>query len=310
MIKLLPILCLLNLLFLPAISSARADITPPGQARQASPTATNDNENDLTTGAKNWKPNLEDYRQAKEEEKQERLQNMAYTLIDNRISLLEALKDRVQAMTRIEEQERIRISSDIDEAILKLEELRTQINNETQLQNTKQLVKSIFNDIRVYTLTAPKNLGESLVAHGMYILGRLQAIQRQLEQTLNQNKNAGKDTTQLEPLMTQIQNQLALAQEQLTIADEKFKSMTPANTQTVKASRDAGKEALRQAKEALKQAHRLLKQIREELKTLSGTTSPTPEESPLVSPSPTLSPEISPTLSPTLSPTPEESPTT
>jgi chromosome segregation ATPase len=181
--------------------------------------------------------------------------------------------------------------------------------NQGDIQKLKNEIQSLFKN-QVYAVVVPKELGQALTANGMYILGRLQAIQRQLEQTLNQNKNAGKDTTSLQTLITQINDQLKIAQEQLAIADAKFKAMNPANTEEAKAARDEGKAAFRLAKDALKEAHRLLVQLRAELRLMTGTTSPSPS----ASISPVLSPSISPVISPsptsipTLSPSPSPSP--
>jgi len=262
----------------------------------SSSSSSNGADEDLDHGAKNWKDKVQEFKDAKESQRIERLKELGAMLIENRISLLNNLKTRIQNMNRLTDAEKTALILDIDTNIADLNTLKTKIAADTDLVTLKADVKSIFEKFRIYMVAAPKGLGETLASQGQYILGRLQAIQRQMEQVMNQNKNQGKDTTQLEQLMTQVTNQLQTAEDQLAIAEEKFKSMTPANTDAAKTAREEGKAAMKKAKDALKEAHRILKQISEQLKTM-GATSP----SPLTSVSPTILPSATPTPSPSAS---------
>ena len=250
-------------------------------------------DNDLNHGAKNWKEELQQAKQAKEAEKLEKYKNLAQTLIQNRITLLENLRARIQENSNISQEKITELLADIDQAIVNLNNLKAEVQNASDLTALKEKIKLIFRNHLIYSVVAPRNLGQGLAAQGQYIMGRLQAIQRQMEQIINQNKNQGKDMTQLEQLMIQVTNQLQIAKDQLAIAEEKFKSMTPANTDTAKTARQEGKEAMRKAKEALKEAHRIMKQISEQLRIM-GSTSPSSTTS--------ISPSISPSATPTPSP--------
>ena len=288
-------------LTLPTTISARSSATPPGQARQASPTVSVTNGNqDLTHGVKNWKDKLKEYQEAAQERRLEHLKSLGETLIENRIQLLEKLKSRIQSSENIPDATIQPLVADIDKTIADLQALASEISNATNLDSLKDLVKSIFQNFQVYSVVAPRDLGQSLTAQGMYILGRLEAIQRQLQQILDQKKNEGKDVSSLQTLIDQVTAKLDDAKAQLAIADEKFKSMTPANTEAAKAAREEGKAAMQTAKQDLKDAHTLLKQIFNALKAMVSSPSPSVSVSPTASP--TSSPAISP--SPTISPTP------
>jgi len=297
MTRLLAIIIFLTLIISPVNLLARNEDAPGQQKKSPSPvvSVSNDNNQNLSQGTKNWHAQYEEYKNAGQEKKQENLQALGSILVNNRLALLNNLRQILQNMTNISEETRTSLLKEIDQAIQAMNTVQSNIANQGDIQKLRNEIQSMFRN-QVYAVVAPKELGEALTAKGMYILGRLQAIQRQLEQTLNQNKNAGKDTANLETLMTQIQNQLKIAQDQLAIADAKFKSMNPANTEEAKAARDEGKAAFRKAKDALKEAHRLLVQMREQLRLMAGVTSPSPSASisPLVSPSATASP--SPTI--------------
>ena len=261
----------------------------PSVAIVTSASASND---DLNQGAKNWKEKLSEFKAAKEAEKIARLKELGAMLIENRLSLLNNLKTRIQNMNRLTDAEKTALILDIDTNIADLNTLKTKIAADTDLATLKADIKSIFEKFRVYMVVAPRNLGQSLTTQGMYILGRLEAIERQLQTMLEQNKNAGKDVSSLQSLMDQITAKLADAKTQLAIAEEKFKSMTPANTEAAKTARDAGKAAMKKAKEALKETHRIMKQISEQLRIM-GSTSPSPSISPSVTTTPTPSPSAS-----------------
>ena len=299
--KILLLIGLIAVLAIPAAAIGRSENSqgqnsPKSSSSVAIATSASAGDNDLDQGAKNWQEKLSEFKAAKEAEKIARLKELGAMLIENRLSLLNNLKTRIQNMNRLTDAEKTALISDIDTNIADLNTLKTKIAADTDLATLKADIKSIFEKFRIYMVAAPKGLGEALASQGQYILGRLQAIQRQMEQITNQNKNQGKDTTQLEQLMTQVTNQLQTAKDQLAIAEEKFKSMTPANTDAAKTAREEGKAAMKKAKEALKEAHRLLKQISEQLKTMGATSPP-----PLTSVSPTILPSATPTPSPSAS---------
>ncbi len=266
--------------------------SPKSSSSVAIVTSASASNDDLNQGAKNWKEKLSEFKAAKEAEKIARLKELGAMLIENRLSLLNNLKTRIQNMNRLTDAEKTALILDIDTNIADLNTLKTKIAADTDLATLKADIKSIFEKFRIYMVAAPKGLGEALASQGQYILGRLQAIQRQLQTMLEQNKNAGKDVSSLQSLMDQITAKLADAKTQLAIAEEKFKSMTPANTDAAKTARDAGKAAMKKAKEALKETHRIMKQISEQLRIM-GSTSPSPSISPSVTTTPTPSPSAS-----------------
>jgi len=266
--------------------------SPKSSSSVAIVTSASASNDDLNQGAKNWKEKLSEFKAAKEAEKIARLKELGAMLIENRLSLLNNLKTRIQNMNRLTDAEKTALILDIDTNIADLNTLKTKIAADTDLAILKADIKSIFEKFRIYMVAAPKGLGEALASQGQYILGRLQAIQRQLQTMLEQNKNAGKDVSSLQSLMDQITAKLADAKTQLAIAEEKFKSMTPANTDAAKTARDAGKAAMKKAKEALKETHRIMKQISEQLRIM-GSTSPSPSISPSVTTTPTPSPSAS-----------------
>jgi len=293
------IITLSALIVLPTLATAKSTnaANPNGQPSAVNPTASSGSD-DLNQGAKNWKDKLSEFKEAKEADKIARLKELGVMLIENRISLLAKLKTRIQGMESLTAEEKNKLTSDIDTNIADLNTLKTKIAADTDLATLKADIKSIFEKFRVYMVVAPRNLGQSSTKQGMYILGRLEAIERQLQTMLDQNKNAGKDTSSIQLLIDQVNAKLADAKTQLAIAEEKFKLMTPANTEAAKTARDAGKAAMKQAKQDLKDAHSLLKQISEKLKAMSFAS---PSSSTLISPA------ISPSATATPTPTPSAS---
>jgi hypothetical protein len=301
--RLLATIFLLTLIALPLNLLAKNEDAPGLQKKSPSPTVSASSIPDVDHGAQNWHQKYNQYKAAAQANRNQRLQELAKIFIDNRIQLLTNLRERIQTMTNLDNQTKTKLLADIDKAITDLQAIQNQVNNEGDLQNLRERVRSIFSNFHVYSVTAPQDLGESLVGQGMYILGRLEAIQKQLQTMLTQNKNAGKDTSSIQSLMDQVNTKLDDAKAQLAIAEEKFKSMTPANTDEAKASRDEGKTAFKQAKDDLKEAHNLLKEIFNALKEMTATSpTPTSSISPSVSPSVSSSPVASPSPSASVSP--------
>ncbi len=305
MIKKILFTLVLGGLILPLAASAKSTnaANPNGQPAATSSIAISPSADiDLNSGSKNWKDKLSIAKAAREAEKLARFQEFGAMLIENRIGLLNKLKVRIQEKTNIDNNTKTQIIADIDKAIADLNTLKAKIAADTDLNTVKTDIRSIFESFKIYSVVAPRGLGESLAAQGQYILGRLEAIQRQLQTMLEQNKNKGKDVSSLQPLMDQITAKLNDAKAQLTIAEEKFKQMTPANTDAAKTAREEGKTAMKKAKDALKEAHRIMKQMNEQLRTMNSSSA-----SPSTSSSPTTSPSISPSASPSIVPSPSAS---
>lgn len=259
--------------------------------------STNNND-DLNRNHHDWQQEVENFKNAQVNERETKLKDIANTVIENRISLLTNLKSLILSNTNISQEIQQNLVKDIDTTISQLQDLKSNLTSMSDLNSIKDNIRSIFETYRVYSVVAPRDLGQSLVAQGNYILGRLQALQRNLQTMIEQKKNEGKDITSLNSLVTQFDSQIQIAKEQLAIADTKFKSMTPANTEAAKTAREEGKAAFKKAKDALKEAHNILKEISNQLKEMGPSVSP--------SPSTVVSPTISPVSS--ISPSPISSP--
>jgi hypothetical protein len=225
---------------------------------------------DLDLKAKDWKTDLQNYKTAAQDKKLAQLKILASTVIDNRISSLTSLKTRLTETARIDEQAKADIIKDIGDAITSLTTLKTQAAAATDLTALKALIKQVYQTNKIYSVVMPREMGLAAVARGMYIMGRLTALETKLN-TIIASATA-EQKTQITALKTQFEAKLADAKTQLTTAQTQFKNMTPANTEAAKTAREAGKAAFNLAKDDLKAAHDLIKQI---LAILQGTQTQT-----------------------------------
>jgi len=242
---------------------------------------------DITSGTKDWQEKYQTATSANAEGKVAALKELGKILIENRIQLLTNLQNSVNNMSVAKDQDKTDLIADISQNMVDLSTLRARMEAETTAESLKSDIREITETYKIYSVVAPRDLGESLVYRGRFILGKLKAIQEKIQTFIDDKKAEGVDTATLEVSMKEVTNKLIDAESQMNIALEKFKAMTPANSATAKTSRAEGKVAMKKAKDDLNAAHILLKEIVESLKTL-------PSASPLIAPTPSISPSITP----------------
>ena len=130
------------------------------------------------------------------------------TLISNRIASLNELSTRVQNDTRLSTNEKSTISSNIQTAISGLTALKTKIDADTDATTARGDEKTIITGYYVYAAFEPKTRYLVILNNLQTTTANLQALVPQLQNLINTLKSQGKDTTQLQSLLSDVSSQL------------------------------------------------------------------------------------------------------
>jgi hypothetical protein len=204
---------------------------------------------------------LDEYRSAKQDKKVEKLQAYGQRLIESRIEFIEKLISQTKASKQIPEDSKDELIADLEKNIDGLNELKTKIANETDLEQLKALVKSIFADYRIMAIVLPRNRAKLAVARSRLVLNKLDNLSIKIEKLISLAEKNNLDITQVQALLDDYEVKIAEAKKQLNLAFLKFSQMDPSNTQQAKTLLAEGKAALKAAKAALEAAKKDLKQI-------------------------------------------------
>jgi hypothetical protein len=199
-----------------------------------------------------------------------RIISQSNTDIDNRVTALNELSDRVQAMVNVNSTEKADIADEVKANIDGLNTLKAKIDEEagatTTLTNDE---KSIFNDFRVYALVIPRGF---LVASSdmVGVIGNMMTtISAKLKIRIDNAQSAGKDVSAVRAQLTDLNAKITDANVQAQIAQGIVASLKPDDGN--KTQFQANHSALVSARAHLKTATDDLKVARADIKAIVST---------------------------------------
>jgi len=213
---------------------------------------------------------LKEYKNASRARKRERLQAYGEKTINRRITSLKNIRARVQNTKRMTEENKKYIEDEIIKYISDLEALKNKIKNNNDLTSLKEDVKSIFYDYRVYLVLFPKYHGLRMCGTASYLLeNKANPLFKKIENLVSVLKDDGKDTANLESLLSRLKSNIENVKNEIAEAESNFKSMKPAKDLTKeKAALKEGKNHLVNARKYLNDARQNLREMREEVRKL------------------------------------------
>lgn len=133
----------------------------------------------------------QDREQNREERQQDRIskqQNHGERLIDNRISALQRLEDRVNSMKRLTADQKTSLTADLTAQISALTALKAKISSDTSTTTLAADLKTIGPDYRVYLLVLPRttiiaaadrvlDIADEMTTDGVKLQARITAAQ-------------------------------------------------------------------------------------------------------------------------------------
>lgn len=201
----------------------------------------------------------------REEARIKALRSKGDNLISNRIKAMNAAINRLKKATRISDEDKNTLTGDLQSNIDTLDALEQKIDAETNLDNLRSQVRSIFVDYRIYMVVLPRNRGLFAVARFNWAISRLENATSQLESLINTLKQGGKDTSKVEGYLIVLKSYLNNAKADVASAKSTFSSMTPEKDDEAKSTVKSGiqflKAAARNLKNAAKEAQKIISWI-------------------------------------------------
>lgn len=221
--------------------------------------------------------------------------------IARRLAALDALNTRVQAMIKLTADEKSSLSTTIQDQTKVLNDLKSKIDADTDLETLKTDAQSITKSYRIYILVIPQGRIIAAADRVETIAGQITTLSSKIKTKLTSlpdgtDKNSFQST--LSDLNAKVddantQAQAAIAEVTGLKPDDGNQTIMKSNTAALKDARSKIKAAVTDLQTARKDAQSIIQGLRTIMKTM-----------PSMSPSPSASPSPSPSASPSTSPTP------
>ena len=206
-----------------------------------------------------------------------RLKTRADAEITRRVTALNLLATKIGAMKRLTSAQQSTFATGIQVQISSLNDLKTKIDADTDLATLRTDVQSIVKSYRIFALYLPQVNIMSNADRVLAIIDEMNAISTKLQARIDIVKTAGKDTAQMQSLMTDRAAKLTDASTQATNAINTVLPLTPDGYPANKTTLQSARTMLQTARTDLRNAESDATQVRQLLRA-SGvkTVTPTP----------------------------------
>jgi len=183
-----------------------------------------------------------------------------------RITALNNLNTRVQAMVHVSDTEKASISSDVQTNISGLQALQSKIDADTDVTTALSDAKQIFGTFRIYALVMPQGYILAAADRVMTITSLMSNMGTQIQSRINADQAAGKDVSALTSVLNDMNAKISDANSQSSSAQSGVSDLKPdQGNATVAAS---NKAALVAARGNIKTATQDLQAARKDITTL------------------------------------------
>ena len=186
--------------------------------------------------------------------------------ISRRITSLNDLLTRVDAMTKVSDTLKANLASNVQTEITGFTALEAKIDADTDLPTLKTDVQSITQSYRIYMLVIPQGRITAAADRMATIINMMSTVGTKVEARINSAKAGGADTTALEASLTDFGTQLTSAQTHAQAAVGDVAPLTPDNgDKTIMASNDT---AIKNAQGEIKAGQAALVAARKDMGTI------------------------------------------
>lgn len=197
--------------------------------------------------------------------------------IDRRITSLNNITNKINAMKKLSVSDKQSFSLQIQTEITNLTTLKTKIDADTDLPTLKTDVQSIVKSYRVYALFIPK-LGIIIAADRMgETADNLDKLAGKLQTKIQDAQASGKNVSSLQTLLADMQKQTADARTQYSAASSEVMTLTPegypGNKSTLQDARSKLKTAHTDLKKAGQDARKIINELKGPKDTPKATSS-------------------------------------
>jgi hypothetical protein len=205
-----------------------------------------------------------------------RLKTRADAEITRRITALNGLITKINAMVRLTAGQKTTFSNGINGQISSLNTLKIKIDADTDIATLRTDVQSIIQSYRIFALYLPQVNIMSNADRILALVDEMNAISTKLQTRIDAVKTAGKDTMSMQTLMTDRASKLTDAATQANNAIAAVVPLTPAGYPGNRTTLTSARNMLQTARQDLVAAEKDATQIRQTLRSLGITPKPTP----------------------------------
>lgn len=193
-------------------------------------------------------------------------QNRDNTEIQNRITALNALLARVNAMVKVSTSTKAGLATEVQTEITNLNSLKAQIDADTSTTSLKTDSQSITGDYRIYMLVIPQGAITALADRVETIVGMMNTLGTKFQARISADQSADDNVTSVQATYSDYTAKVSDAETQAEAAVSETASLTPdQGNATVAASNTA---ALKDARSKLKTASADLATARKDAETM------------------------------------------
>lgn len=203
----------------------------------------------------------------------EKLKEKANKEIERRLASLNKLIEKLNKIKRLSSDQKVSLINQVQTQINDLASLKSKIELDTDLETLKTDVQSIVKSYRIYLLFIPKIHILSAADVMQNTADKLNELAAKLQTRINDAKNAGKNVSSLESLLTDMQNKIIDAKKQATDAQNAVLPLTPDGYPDNKTTFQSSRKMLQTGKHDLVQARIDAKKIINGLRALKVDTS-------------------------------------
>ncbi|HET9173953.1 MAG TPA: hypothetical protein VFN56_01585 [Candidatus Saccharimonadales bacterium] len=157
------------------------------------------------------------------------LQSKGAAEITRRITSLNAAAAKLNSLTKITTSDKAYLSNEINTEISGLTSLQSKLAADTTLSDARTDVKSIYTDYRVYALLLPKTWIVKAADGQQVAEGNLTALASKLQSRLDSAKESGKEVTQLQNELNDMETQTRNAQAISQPMEQKVLTLQPSD---------------------------------------------------------------------------------
>lgn len=200
------------------------------------------------------------------------IKSRADTEIDKRLASLNAAATRINAAKKLTTADKSNFSAQIQTDISNLTTLKTKIDADTDLATLRTDAKTIFADFRVYAVFLPQIHLLSAVDTMGVTADNLTAIATKLQTRIQTDQGKGKDVSQLQAWLADMQSKIADAKSLYIAVEAEVSPLTPAGYPGATATLKDARTKIKTGAADLRAAWQDARQIVGALKALNGDT--------------------------------------
>lgn len=218
--------------------------------------------------------------------------------IARRIDRLNKLLQRIQNDQKLTSDEKSNLSADIQSDITGLTNLKSKVDSDTDMATLRSDAKQVVTKFRVFEIAVPKTRLLIIIDNLQSVVTRISGFTPKIQDLINNLKSQGKDVTQLQSSLDDINGKLTALNDKLS-SDKSIVLGVTLSTSDPKSIFTQVRKDLADVRHTLGEIRHDFGQMRETFRIIitggnsgngSASVSPTPSVSP--SPTPTASPSV------------------